>query len=1170
MFTHMKKHILAILTAALITFSGIAQDSNTGGNTPQYDTTSLIDEVFYLIKNVKRVSEDSAYVTIEYGKKDGLFIGAKGNVMSSNSASSGKKRESTIYLGNAKIIQLSDHAATAAVKLYTKYKDQEIYTHDLLALETYPVVNVNENIFYTLATLDVLFINNSREPIKTKSEILSNTSKDFEKKMLEAYTKEITDFATDLAGYEDTTFKIIYKKGPYAGQTMVDVFKKATVYDLSAFFQFVKSFPGKYMGGAKNSYWKINETFATWVLNHAPLGSNNKDWLLPEIEATPMTGLTALVNKVSFFIREDSLPGWSSRVNDLQSAGKLSEALALCDKLIFIARQLKDVTSEYEFLYNRSFLSEAAGNSNESLAEILKVYRHDSTNINYKYALANQYGKMEKFEECFRLYEELKKALPGNYNILGNYGWYKLTAGKIDEAIPFCRFAFNENPSSVAFSVNYGHTFLLKGNLDSALYYYQRTLDNLYKPSDYTDGPKTDFDLFFKKGWQRKPVAEAADWMEKQFNEKYYSITRGNEVWDEAKAFYNKKIYLKAAEKFKDYIHLYDNVKQVPYSSIHNANNWVGSSYWNAKIYDSAVVYYAKSLVIAKEHIVNQRNQNTTKDNDLLVNDYERLYNFYNDIKQTKKADEYKILHDAEAQKVTELYSNPSIHIIALSSSKISGYSGKANASWFYNAFSNLKQQDKAFAKLISGEDLSKEKLTVLLEELRKKSKPEDIFIFYYAGESEINGNQSSISFNMKDSAQGKIAVTELMDYIDLVYASKKLVITDLPNPSLLTLITSRYINAGNSSSEIIFLSPGVETPVNEKGVSLFTSQLVTTVQELQKTGSFSAKDFVDKASYAIGRGEHYLPVLSFAYGKDFLLFENKSQQKDENSGNVATRGFGVRDRSGTDAEVSVSGPQKNYALLFATDMYKDNGFNKLVNPINDAKALQKILQDDFGFDVQLVTNATKDEMERWLSEYRDNKRYGPNDQLMIFFAGHGVYYDKAKMGYLVANDSKTEDPTHRSYLSYSDLGNIYLKNINCNRIFLVLDACFAGSFFDNNGVRGNQQEVDAKNLAYLKRTSANQRFYKGISSGGKQYVEDGKPGQHSPFAGSFMRTLFNKALQKSFVTADEIIGEIKSNPPASTAICEGNFNYSDPFSHFIFELRNTEKVSDIKTANLK
>ena len=96
---------------------------------------------------------------------------------------------------------------------------------------------------------------------------------------------------------------------------------------------------------------------------------------------------------------------------------------------------------------------------------------------------------------------------------------------------------------------------------------------------------------------------------------------------------------------------------------------------------------------------------------------------------------------------------------------------------------------------------------------------------------------------------------------------------------------------------------------------------------------------------------------------------------------------------------------------------------------------------------------------------------------------------------------------------------------------------------------------------------AANQHFYKGISSGAKQYVEDGKPGQHSPFASKFLTTLWNKALNKNYVTADEIIGEIKSNPPGSTAVCEGKFHYSDPFSHFIFEMKSTQKKTDIKSS---
>ena len=87
-----------------------------------------------------------------------------------------------------------------------------------------------------------------------------------------------------------------------------------------------------------------------------------------------------------------------------------------------------------------------------------------------------------------------------------------------------------------------------------------------------------------------------------------------------------------------------------------------------------------------------------------------------------------------------------------------------------------------------------------------------------------------------------------------------------------------------------------------------------------------------------------------------------------------------------------------------------------------------------------------------------------------------------------------------------------------------------------------------------LKNSVNNKVFYKGISSGVKQYVEDGKKGQHSPLAYSFISTLSNSSLRKKFVTANEIIGRLTINPPVTTTVCEGDFQYTDPQSIFIFE----------------
>ena len=869
-------------------------------------------------------------------------------------------------------------------------------------------------------------------------------------------------------------------------------------------------------------------------------------------------------------IESDTLSLWTARIWELQNSQQTTDAEELCNRLLRVSQVLDDKKAENEFYYTRSQLLDAKGDTKEALKDALMAYNADKKNINFTYQLANLYGKAEQFDDCFRLYEGMLKTYPDNYNIKGNYGWYKLAAGKVDEAIPYCKAAYLGDPFSVAFTVNYGHTFMLKGNLDSAKYYYQKTLDNLYTPADYTGGPRTDFDLFFKKGWERRSAAEMADWMEKEFNEKYFPITRGNEIWNAAKKDYDNKNYRKAAGTWKKYIELFREVKEPPHSSIHNANNWIGSSYSRSKMYDSAFYFYERAMKIAREHLVSLRNTGTDKDNDYLAGDYERLYNLSVTAGKNAAAEQYKMLYDAETEKVTELFSNPALHMIVISGTGTS--QNLAGADKFYSQFSKLKKESDTSGHLeqLKGSQLTRDKLIGQLEEVRKNSKPEDIFIFYYAGAISADDNGSYINFNEKDTIKGRIAITDLMNNLDLVYAHKKMIITDQPSTPLLSLITTRYINAGRNAPEVIYLSPGTETPLQDNGVSLFTTQLISTLAELQKNEKFSAKDFVDKASFTLGRGQYYFPVLSFSFGKDFLLYENKtSTAPPADAVASVTRGTEIINKAEKNIE-TVSGPQKNYALLIGTDIYSDPGWEKLSNPIYDVETLGKLLKDEFGFEVTIVKNPTLDRIETTLSEFRDTKNYGSNDQLFIFFAGHGEFDERSKMGYLVASDSKKTDPNYKSYLSYSDLGNKYLKNISCNRIFLALDACMAGTFFESFSVRGTPLEASAKNLASLQNMASGKKFYKGISSGGKEYVEDGKPGQHSPFASIFLTTIWNKAFNKGFVTADEIIAELKSNPPASTLVSEGRFHYSDPFSHFIFERKNIQKTSDIKTKTLK
>lgn len=55
--------------------------------------------------------------------------------------------------------------------------------------------------------------------------------------------------------------------GIYAGKKIYDIMSNVTKEDVAIFLGFVKAYPGKYIG----KEWKISETFATWLINNAPI-----------------------------------------------------------------------------------------------------------------------------------------------------------------------------------------------------------------------------------------------------------------------------------------------------------------------------------------------------------------------------------------------------------------------------------------------------------------------------------------------------------------------------------------------------------------------------------------------------------------------------------------------------------------------------------------------------------------------------------------------------------------------------------------------------------------------------------------------------------------------------------------------------------------------------------
>jgi len=238
-----------------------------------------------------------------------------------------------------------------------------------------------------------------------------------------------------------------------------------------------------------------------------------------------------------------------------------------------------------------------------------------------------------------------------------------------------------------------------------------------------------------------------------------------------------------------------------------------------------------------------------------------------------------------------------------------------------------------------------------------------------------------------------------------------------------------------------------------------------------------------------------------------------------------------------------------DYALLFATDEYSE--WNNLVNPLNDARTIGRELEEAYGFKVELVENGTQNDVILKLREYA-KKSYLEHDQLFIFFAGHGQFDELVGQGFIVTTDSKADDEAKTSYLSHSVLRGV-IDNIPSQHTFLAMDVCFGGTFdpsIARSGNRGSDDIYDelSTDEFVMRKLRFKTRQY--LTSGGKQYVPDGRPGMHSPFARKFLEALRDYGGRDKVLTLGELYTWLERINPEPKA---GSFGTDEPGSDFVF-----------------
>lgn len=174
-------------------------------------------------------------------------------------------------------------------------------------------------------------------------------------------------------------------------------------------------------------------------------------------------------------------------------------------------------------------------------------------------------------------------------------------------------------------------------------------------------------------------------------------------------------------------------------------------------------------------------------------------------------------------------------------------------------------------------------------------------------------------------------------------------------------------------------------------------------------------------------------------------------------AGNKAESTFEVEKKqapviAGKDIAPVLEKEGKQYCLLLAAQNYSDSTIPSLENPIADAIKLKLILKNNYSFaDQNIISlfNPSGNDVKRQLLELTNTIQ--PEDDVLIFYAGHGIWVEKEKKGYWLLTDSKFNDT--KTWLPNNEVLALIAK-LPSRHTLLITDACFSGSVFKTRGLK--------------------------------------------------------------------------------------------------------------------
>ncbi|MBT6200716.1 MAG: PEGA domain-containing protein [Bacteroidetes Order II. Incertae sedis bacterium] len=223
-----------------------------------------------------------------------------------------------------------------------------------------------------------------------------------------------------------------------------------------------------------------------------------------------------------------------------------------------------------------------------------------------------------------------------------------------------------------------------------------------------------------------------------------------------------------------------------------------------------------------------------------------------------------------------------------------------------------------------------------------------------------------------------------------------------------------------------------------------------------------------------------------------------------------------IKLRNVTESEVAVAPRASNadygryHALVIGNNNYEE--LPDLKTAIKDANRVAAVLQDQYDYNVTLIEDADRSQIIKSLSGYR--KTVGKSDNILIYYAGHGILDEDANKGYWLPVDAALDDPSN---WILNDMLIAQLKAMQAKHVMVISDSCFSGTI--TRGLKMEQHTPD-----WIDRMSK-KRARTALTSGGLEPVLDSGGDGHSVFARAFITLLEENT---EVVSAAQLFSELR------------------------------------------